>query len=461
MKQSQGRMMITAVGSGSGKTLFTCGLLRALKNRNEEVVSYKCGPDYIDPMFHRRVLDMPSYNLDSFFATKEVMTYLFQKETNYGKKLAVIEGVMGYYDGLGGNTTIGSAYEVAKQLEVPVFLLINARGMSTSVAAMIQGFIGYRQPNYLAGIILNQVSPSYYPKLKQFIEEETGLPVVGYLPKLEDVKIESRHLGLIAPQEVKEFDQLFDKVASQIQASIDIDQMLDLARRAPELSNKEGTQSPWNKLKNHQVKIAVAHDEAFSFHYEDNEWLLEELGATIVPFSPIRDPHLPQGVDGLILNGGYPELYARELEENSSMRQDILKCYENKMPIIAECGGFLYLKEELLDEKGRAYQMVGALEGSSYKTHKLQRFGYQELISSKDTMLLREGETLRCHEFHYYDTQCNGRDYIAQKASTGAQWASSYASKTLYAGFAHLYYCSKPEIASRFIDACALYKERK
>ena len=366
------RILLGAAASGSGKTLITCGLLQALKNRKLQVTSFKCGPDYIDPMFHSRVIGTKSRNLDSFFADEDTVRYLLEKNAR-DCEISVIEGVMGYYDGLAGISPKASAYDVAKITKTPAVLIVNAKGMSLSAAAFIKGFVEYQEDSQIRGVILNQVSSMMYPRLKQIIEEELSIKVYGYVPVVKDCVLESRHLGLVMPEEIVDLQQKLMELAEILEKSVDIDGLLELAEHAEELPVQE---SPVAYHTGRKIRIALAKDEAFCFFYQDNLELLEEMGAELVPFSPIHDKKLPEHIDGMLFHGGYPELYAKKLSENKEMLAAVCAAVQTGIPYMAECGGFMYLHQEMEDMEGHSWPMAGVIHGKSWRTPRLTRFGY-------------------------------------------------------------------------------------
>lgn len=410
------RILLAAGASGSGKTLITCGLLQALVNRNLTVASFKCGPDYIDPMFHSRVIGAKSANLDTFFTSPEVTRYLLS-ENAANCEIAVMEGVMGYYDGVAGTTTQASAYDLASVTDTPVILIVNSKGMSVSLAAYIKGFAEYRKDSHIKGVILNQMSPMLYPRMKELLEKETGLSVLGYVPKVEDCVIESRHLGLVLPDEIPQLRERLQKLAKILEDTLEIDEILKLAADASEVQAAEPRIS-FHLEKT--VRIGVAEDEAFCFYYKDNFRLLKSMGAELVTFSPMRDEHLPENLKGLILGGGYPELNARELEANVSMREDIHRALNDGMPCLAECGGFMYLHDEMEAMDGNSYHMAGVISGRAYRTQRLNRFGYVTLTQKKEVLGMNDMGGIPAHEFHYFDSENCGDDFDAKnRRATG------------------------------------------
>lgn len=444
------RILIAGTNSGCGKTTTVCAILQSLKNRALSVASFKCGPDYIDPMFHSRVIGTKSRNLDLHMFTENTLRYLLQKNAA-DCDISVIEGVMGYYDGVGLGTE-ASSYAVAKASATPTVLVVNAKGAAHSLLATISGFANLKADSGIRAVIFNNCSPMLYPMLADAVKAQFGgriLPL-GFLPPMPDCRLESRHLGLITADEVENLHAMLQALAAQAEKTIDLDGLLSLASSAPALT----WTPPDLPEKGEGVRIAIAMDKAFCFYYEDSLTLLRELGAELVPFSPLEDAHLPEGIDGLYLGGGYPELYPELLEQNASMRRDIRAYLEKGKPCIAECGGFLYLHEKLC-----GHEMVGYFKGSGTDQKKLVRFGYVTLRAQKDNVFCKAGETLRAHEFHYYDVPDPGDGFIATK-STGRSWKSAVTSPTLYAGFPHFNFYAEPNMAQRFLTVCREEKHK-
>ena len=453
-----GRILIGAPGSGTGKTLLTCGLLTALKRRGLSCRAYKCGPDYIDPMFHRSVLGVASGNLDSYFSSPEEIRRRVGEETA-DRDITVIEGVMGYYDGLGGDSAEASSYHIASITGTPAVLVVNGRGAGLSLAALVKGFLEFRKDSSIAGVIVNCTSPMMAERLRGPIEE-MGAAFLGCLPKLPDIRLESRHLGLVMPGEVKELEESLTRLAEEMERHLDLDRLLELAAGCRDLSAccvhtgencvPAGGKGP--AFSGETVPVAVARDEAFCFYYEENLRLLEELGAEIVEFSPLRDKELPEGICGLLLGGGYPEIYAAGLEQNRSMRESVRRAAESGLPVMAECGGFMYLKEELEGTDGRMYAMSGHLAGSCKNAGRLTRFGYLELQG------LEEGP-VKGHEFHYWDCTENGSCCRAVKPAGGRSWSCMERTGGVTAGFPHLYYPSNRAVPEEFLRKCRIFRK--
>ena len=443
------RIMIAAPASGSGKTLVTCGILQALVDRGMKVSSFKCGPDYIDPMFHSRVIGTRSKNLDAYFVGPDVLRYLFAR-TAEGSDISVIEGVMGYYDGLSADSSDCSSRDVAAMTDTPTVLLIDARGASASVLAVLKGFMEY-SGNTISGVIFNRMSERVFEALKPKAEA-MGVKAVGYVPKVTDLVLESRHLGLVLPSEIDSLREKLHRLAGILEQTLDIDALISMASEAGDLDHTEPEVPSVGR-----ARIGLASDEAFCFTYEDNIDLLRRCGAEIVPFSPIHDPELPD-VDGIVLSGGYPELHGKELEANGPMRRSIREALESGMPCMAECGGFMYLHERVEDSDGVMRGMCGFLEGEARNTGKLTRFGYAEFTSCEG--MLPAGTRVKGHEFHYWDSTDPGSDWSARKPS-GREYGCIRDSGSVVAGFPHLYYYSNPDVPAAFVRRAIGYRDSK
>lgn len=467
------RLMLCGTHSGSGKTNITCGLLRALQRRHLTPTAFKVGPDYIDPMFHSAVLGAKSRNLDSFLIGEGTLRYLLDRNSA-GSDIAVIEGVMGYYDGIAA-TPQASSFEIARLTQTPAILIVGAAGTGLSAAAVVDGFARFAQRARFApgsgirGVLLNRVAAALYPELKRSIEQSCGVRVYGYVPKLPGLAIESRHLGLVRPHEVDDLRGKLDLLAQKLEETVEIDALLALAAEAPELPRAA---RPWmaepgvarkgaGVQNSGPVRIAVARDEAFCFYYEDNLELLCDLGAETVDFSPLVDRELPADAAGLWLGGGYPELCGDQLAANAAMREAIRSAIAGGLPTIAECGGFMYLHRSLTDLDGRRHEMCGVLDADVRYTGRLQRFGYVELETQRPTLFGGAGTRLRGHEFHYFESDRCGDAMLARKPVRGASWPCVVATGTLLAGFPHYHLYSNPACAARFVERCRTYAKRK
>lgn len=438
------RILIAGTNSGCGKTTVTLALLASLKARGLTLSAFKCGPDYIDPMFHRKALGLPSRNLDPFFSDgPQLCSLLGQAKSRF----SVIEGVMGYYDGVGKEGAY-STYTVAQKTQTPVILVINAAGMQTSAAAVIRGFRLYRAQSGLTGVIFNNASPMTYAALADLARSE-GLMPLGFLPRCGEIAVGSRYLGLLTVDEVTDIQDKLTRLGDFGEQYLSLDEIISLGAAAPPLSPVETPEAPMA-----DVRIAVAMDEAFCFVYEENLALLQRLGAQIVFFSPLRDQTLPPDIGGLYLPGGYPELHAEALSANRSLRKSIAAAVTGGLPTIAECGGFLYL-HQMLD----GVPMAGVIPADAIKGDRLHHFGYVSLRARRDNLLCKAGETIRGHEFHYYKSTRCGEGFTAEKPISGKSWDCVWANDHLYAGFPHLYLPSNPAFARSFLQKAADYKK--
>ena len=439
MEKTIPRVLLAGTGSGCGKTTAACAVLQALVNRGLNAGAFKCGPDYIDPMFHSRIIGAGSGNLDPFFFDRNTLRYLLAKN-GAGRDVSVIEGVMGYYDGAGLATARASSWETACLTDTPVVLTVPAKGAALSVLAVLAGFLEFQEDSRIRGVILSRCTAMAYRGLAEEIRRRFGGRVepLGFLPELPDCR-----LGLVTAGEVSGLREKMQILARQAEETLDLDGLLRLARSAPPL-----TCAPVALPRKEPVRIAVARDRAFCFYYEDNLAALTEMGGELVEFSPLEDGALPEGIHGLYLGGGYPELYGERLSENTGMRRSVRDALDRGLPCIAECGGFMYLTEAIGE-----HPMTGFLPGRCFDNHRLTRFGYVTLRAKKDNLLCRAGEAIRGHEFHHWDAQCPGGDFTAEK-STGKTWDCAVATDRLYAGFPHFHFYANPEFAKNFYKAC-------
>jgi cobyrinic acid a,c-diamide synthase len=451
------RLCVTAGASGSGKTTFVCGLLGALIRGGLKPASFKCGPDYIDPMFHREVIGAPSTNLDLFFFDEELLKRLLHENTR-DRDIAVLEGAMGFYDGMSGSSTEGSAWHIADATETPVLLIENCAAVSLTAAARIKGIAAFREPSHIKGVILNNCGKALYDEIKNVIQGETGVAVLGHLPRLKDCVIESRHLGLVTAAEIQDLTQKLGALAEAVEENVDINALIAMAQSAPPLSvGRDIDEAPVTHSET-ALRIGVARDEAFCFYYPDNFRLLEKLGAELVEFSPLRDSRLPADIRGLYLGGGYPELYGKTLSENTGMLAVIRNAVQSGMPCVAECGGFMYLHETLADAEGRVYPMAAVIRGGCHKTGHLVRFGYASYTATTDNLLCPAGGIIRGHEFHYWESDNPGNSFTAEKPVSKKQWPCIEATETLCAGYPHFHFYSNPGAARRFVEKCARFR---
>jgi cobyrinic acid a,c-diamide synthase len=455
--------MITAASSGSGKTMITCGLLELFKRKGLNPLACKCGPDYIDGLFHKQVLELEGMNLDSYFEAPEELRDKYSRLSK--GHLPVVEGVMGYFDGLGGSTTRASSWEVAHILDLPAVLVVDARGASVSLAAVIKGFLEFERPmgSQIKAVIFNRMSPMLYPRIRELVERETGIRAAGFVPELDFLKVGSRHLGLVLPEEIAGLREQMNRLGKCLEETIDWEFLEELGAEKEERDALEEENTEASCTAAFSFRLGIAMDEAFCFYYQDNLRLLERLGGELVYFSPIHDRSLPEQLDGLILGGGYPELYCEALSLNESMREAVKKAAEGGLPVLGECGGYLYLLEELEAEDGRIWPMTGVLKGKGYKKGKNSRFGYIGVEAEKDSLYLNPGEQIRGHEFHYWDCEVLEEEWVmrAKKPVGNRSWPCIRIKNQVMAGFPHLFYPSCPAFAVRFAKACVRYKRKR
>ena len=443
------RIMIAGTNSGAGKTTVTIGFMKALLNRGYKVSAFKCGPDYIDPMFHSRIVGASARNLDSVFCDDNMIKYLMSEGSC---DFSVIEGVMGYYDGV-GNT--GSSMEIARLTKTPAIIVIVCKGMSDSIGAVMKGFLTYKdteEPN-IAGFLFNRLPESLEEHVRKMCDELDTI-YFGRLPYQKEYSISSRHLGLMTAGEIEDLREKVDGLAGLCEKYFEMETIIKTAGLAGHLDYKKPSV---DKIQvNQTVTVAVADDRAFSFIYQDNMDFLERAGVEIVRFSPISDAHVPYGINGLILPGGYPELYARELSENVSMIESI-RAAVREVPTIAECGGFMYLHEYICTEMGR-YRMAGVIKGEVTNKNRLVRFGYVRMESRKEGLFGQKGSVITAHEFHYWDSDCNGNDYNVEKISRPLHYEHGHAGKYFYGGFPHVYFYGNVEAGMEFVRKCSMGK---
>lgn len=442
------RIMIAGTNSGCGKTTITCALIKAVMKQGIKTASFKCGPDYIDPMFHSEIIGVSSRNIDLFLCGEKPARYLFADKSK-GHDISIIEGVMGFYDGMGGNTSRNSSYEISERFDIPVVLVVNCKGISLSVVALIKGYLDF-YPNNIKAVVLNQVSKTIYPTYKAMIEEQLKIKVLGFMPKEPKAMLESRHLGLVTAGELDDLQDKLELLACNAAECIDIQGFLDLAKSAEPFCYESIELKPQS-----EVNIAVAKDKAFCFYYEDSLSLLTRLGARLIPFSPLSDEKLPEDIDGLILGGGYPELYLEQLSNNKTMRDSIYKASIEGLPIYAECGGYMYLGRKIMD-----YPMVGVIDMCCEMTNRLQNFGYVTLTADRDTLLLEKDGQTPAHEFHY-SVSDNKEHVLSANKPNGRSWKGGYSTNNIFALYPHIHFWGDIHMAQQWIKKCEEYRNSK
>ena len=456
MEKNYPRLVIAATQSGSGKTTIVSGILAALKNRGLKVQSYKIGPDYIDPGFHEIAAGRPSHNLDSWLVGEKKLAEIFLS-TFGDSDIAIIEGVMGLYDG--GNNGISSTAEVAKILNAPVILVIDAKSMGTSAAAVALGFREFDKEINFAGVILNRLGSESHERMIREALEKIGIKCFGALKRDENFILPERHLGLVQTAE-NNFSAVIEKISAAVENQVDLNNLISIAQSAETLQKNF---SPFHLATfPPSIKIAVAKDEAFNFYYEESLRELEKLGAEIIFFSPLEDKFLPKNIDGLILGGGFPEMFASRLEKNISMRKSIKSAAENNLPIFAECGGYMYLMKSIKNFDGEVFKMCGVIENRADMTKKLQTVGYVEAALKRNCIIGAAGDKIHAHEFHFsIETENLAEEKIfdCEKLRTGKKYFAGYAAKNIVASYLHIHFAGCPNAAKNFVNACKNFRE--
>ena len=448
------RLVIAAPHSHAGKTTVTLALLAALAQRGLRVAPFKVGPDYIDPQLHRRATGQPCYNLDTYLVPPERVRDTFWRVARHAD-IAVIEGVMGLFDGSAPESRVGSTADVAVLLQAPVVLVIDASGMAASVGALVRGFRTYDPEVRVAGVILNRLGgEGHYHYLTPALAQE-GVEILGYLPKAPELVIPERHLGLLPASEEDRVTPLLERLRALTERHVDMPRLIQLAQSAPAL---EPVASGPYQTSTRRIRIAWAQDEAFHFTYQENLDLLSAAGADIVPFRPLHDHTLPDNINAIWIGGGFPELFAARLAVNTAMRTALRRCGEQGLPIYAECGGFMYLCEWLEDQQGQRYPQVGLIPGGTRMTDRLQQFGYAEATFLQDTLLGPAGTTVRGHRFHYsvyepgpHPPACA---YRITRTRTGEEQLEGFSLYNVLATYFHVHLGSQPQMAQGLVDFC-------
>ncbi len=449
-------LVIAGTHSGVGKTTVATGIMAALRRRGYRVQPFKVGPDYIDPSYHGAACGVPSRNLDTWLLDQAVVVELFHRAMS-NKSLAVVEGVMGLYDGSRGESEEGSTAHVAKLLRLPVVLVVDASAAARSVGAAVLGFKSFDPDLNLAGVILNGIAGEKHLDFVKPSLQKAGVPLLGYLPKRQELALPERHLGLIPAVEGKTSMDFYERLAEQARRSFDVERILDLA--APiSLSVHETPLVFPETPRSVSVAIAVAKDKAFNFYYPDSLELLEAWGAEIVPFSPLEDKELPSGVGGVYIGGGFPELYARELSENNSMRRSFQQAAQRGFPIYAECGGLMYLAESITDFQGKRYPMAGILRCNSTMKGTKLTLGYRSVRALHDNLFMKKDETTRGHEFHLSSLEEDPSGSPAYDVLDQPGRKEGFRVRNTLASYIHLHLGSRKNLAPAFVDFCARWK---
>jgi cobyrinic acid a,c-diamide synthase len=448
------RVVIAGTQSGVGKTTLTAGLIAALRRSGLTVQPFKVGPDYIDPTYHALAAGRPCRNVDTWMVPPKRVRSLFAR-ASADADLAIIEGVMGLYDGADYDGESGSTAEVAKLLEAPTVLVVDAAKLARSAGAVALGFQRLDADVPLAGFIVNRVAGESHGRgVAEAIARATGLPVLGWVPREEALGVPERHLGLIPTNEPGRWAEYLRAAADAVSRHLDLDRLLAISQQAAPLEmSLERTHRPAGE----RPVIAVARDEAFQFTYEDNLDLLRDAGAEIVFFSPIRDTKLPRRTGAVILSGGFPEIYAEPLAANSSMHIALRTAHRDRLPIYSECGGLMYLTEAITNSSGTRHEMVGLLPGRSVMSERLT-LGYRLALAATESWLLPRGETVRGHEFHYSIWEDRPTDLapawlLLPRSGEGSARPEGARLGSLWASYVHLHFAARPGLAESLVAA--------
>ncbi|NLM52763.1 MAG: cobyrinate a,c-diamide synthase [Firmicutes bacterium] len=446
------RILIAGTHSGVGKTTVTAAVIAALKRRGYSIVPFKVGSDFIDPGFHAVAAGMPAGNLDSWILSPAQIREILHRRVP-PTAVAVIEGVMGIYDGRKGGGELGSSAHVAKITKTPVLLVASGAKMARSAAAMVGGYVNFDPEVHFAGVIFNHLgSASHFQILKEAVETSLKIPVIGWLPHNLDITIPERHLGLVPAWEGENLAQLFTYLAELAERYFDLDAIIKIAAAAAADKLPPVTKSVLPQRQLVKCRLAMALDEAFHFYYPENLLLLEALGAELVPFSPLHDARLPANCQGVLLGGGFPEMYAKALAANQALRRELKVKAEAGMPIYAESGGYMYLAQALTTIEGETYPMCGIFPGRARMHTNRQALGYVEVKGTVDNKLLPPEESCRGHEFRWSEMEAAGSSYLYRTREQTFRGERKY---NCFGSYIHLHFFSNPRLPQRFLKLCS------
>lgn len=458
------RIVLAGTSSNVGKTSMTLSILKGFCKKGFNVQPFKVGPDYIDPAFHSHITGRKSRNLDLFMMGEEGVKYSFIKNMK-NADIGVVEGVMGMFDGASTQKDTGSTAHLSKVLKAPVLLIIDGSGIAASAAAMVKGYMTYDPEVEVSGVLVNKVSGDHhYQLIKTAIERDLHIPCLGYLKKNPDIQLGSRHLGLVPAGELASLNAKIETLGEMALETIDLDAIYELT----EGMNPLQTAFELPLMQEHEsIRIAIARDRAFNFYYEDNLDYLRELGGELVEFSPLEDSELPEQIHGLVIGGGFPEVFAEELTANEKMRKALHEAIEDGLPTYAECGGFMFLNQQIVNFRNESFEMLQIFNGVSEMTSRLQRFGYVDVELNQDTVIGQKGWKLKGHEFHRsLVTGINNAEfaYNVQKIRDGKllkEWKGGASKGNVLGAYAHMHFYACPPMSHYFIGKCLTYKAQK
>lgn len=446
--------LIAGTGSGSGKTTITLGLISTLKNKGYAIAPFKCGPDYIDTGFHSIAAGVPAHNLDRWMMGEEGLKDSFSRWSKE-KDVSIVEGVMGLFDGMSVESDFGSSADIAAVLNLPIILVINARGMARSLAAMVKGYCLFSKKINIVGVIANNVGSEYHAEMLSNVLEKENLPrLVGWVKRDEKLSLPERHLGLVPAIEQQESNDIIKNCSEFINETVDLELLLKKTKKHNYINTRPIYKNDLNRT-NESFIVAVAKDEAFSFYYDDNLFMLKNAGATIVYFSPLNDDKIPHNTNLIYIGGGFPEVFADKLSQNISMKESLKKYADNDGAIYAECGGMMYLGDVISLKNEETYKMCGILPIRSKMRGQLKRLGYREVVLLEDCFLGEEGTIFRGHEFHYSETEelkpikniFNAKHPIKGEVDT-----KGYLLNNVFASYCHIHFVYDPQFGFKLID---------
>ena len=449
------RIMIAGTNSGCGKTTVFCAILAAIKSLGCDIQPYKCGPDFIDPSYHSIICGKKSINLDVFLSNQETLKSIV---SYYSKnaEISMVEGVMGYYDGISADSFEGSSYHISKIIDTPVILVVNGRGMALSVCAQVNGYLNLFPDNKIKGIIINDVFEDQYKKMKAVIEEKCNIKLYGFLSRNKEIQFTEKQLGLVSAEDYIDAN-FINRLAEAAKKSIDINAIMDLASSVNELKHNNDNQIKYSNKK--KFNLAVAYDKAFCFYYEDNLRLLESNGANLIYFSPINDDTVPSNAHGIYFGGGYFDSNTEQLTSNIKMISSVKSIAGSGIPIYAESTGFVYLLSSLSYEN-KYYNLCNIIKGHAFKKDRLNNFGYHTLISLNDNILSQKNTNIKSHQFTYYDSDVKFNAFKMMKKSH-CKGNALYSENNILAGFPYIYFHSNLNVAANFCNACLTFKKNQ
>lgn len=446
------RVILAGTNSGVGKTTISSGIMRLLRNKGYDVQPFKVGPDYIDPGYHHIATGRKSRNLDTWMLGEDLVREIILRQN---ADIGFIEGVMGLFDGKKGGGITGSTADIARITGTPVILVMDVSSMAGSAAAILHGFMTYRDDIRIEGVIFNKVGSEKHLEILRESVEPLGVEIVGHVFRDQTLGMPERHLGLVPISEMDSLDSRLDRIAEKLEATVDIGKIMSIASGAEKINAPDASVFTNYSNRFDNIRIGYASDSAFTFYYWDSLDFLEEMGAELVKFSPLEDRYLPENIDGIIFGGGFPELFLDRLSGNATFLEDLRLKASEGMPIYGECGGYMYLGEEIIDFEGKIHHGAGLVPVKTRMTKRLSGLGYREAVIQADSLLGSKGDVLKGHEFHYSTDE---REDNGQFALVYNGRKNGYAKNNVFASYLHLNFLSNPEAALKMLQAAETHK---